>query len=44
MAKSFIGIEKIKGVKSALFYNTGSGERVVSVPMKELKKALGRKK
>tara|TARA_R100000700_G_scaffold40847_1_gene58007 strand:- start:1605 stop:1739 length:135 start_codon:yes stop_codon:yes gene_type:complete len=43
MAKSFIGVEKVKGVKSALFYNTGSGDRVIAIPMKQLRKALGRK-
>jgi len=40
MAKSFLGIEKVKGVPSALFYNTGSGDRVISIPMKQLKKAM----
>ena len=44
MAKSFIGIEKVKGVRSALFYNTGSGDRLISIPMKQMRKALGRKK
>ena len=40
MAKSFLGIEKVKGVKSALFYNTGAGDRVISIPMKQLRKAM----
>jgi len=39
MAKYFIGIEKVKGIKSALFYNYGSGDLVVSIPMKQIKKA-----
>ena len=40
MAKTFFGIEKVKGVKSALFYNTGSGDRVISIPLNQLRKAL----
>ena len=40
MVKSFFGIEKVKGIKSALFYNTGSGDRVISIPMKQLRKAM----
>ena len=41
--KAFIGIEMIKGVKSALFYNYDSGETVIAIPMKQIKKALNRK-
>ena len=44
MAKSFIGVEKVKGVKSALFYNTGSGDKVIAIPMKQLRKAFGGRK
>lgn len=40
MAKTFFGVEKVKGIKSALFYNTGSGDRVISIPIKQLRKAL----
>jgi len=44
MAKSFLGIELFKGVKSALFYNTGSGDRVIAIPMKEITKAMRERK
>ncbi len=44
MAKAFLGISKIRGVKSAMFYNTGAGQRVITIPMKELAKAFGGKK
>lgn len=44
MAKSFLGISRVRGVKSAMFYNTGGGDRVITIPMKELAKAFGGKK
>ena len=41
--KFFLGIEKVKGVKSALFYNYGRGDLVISIPMSEVKRARRKK-
>ena len=52
--KSFIGIEMVgkgrgskKKVKSAIFYDKDpyrSGELLIAIPMKEIRKAIGRVK
>ena len=41
--KSFIGIERVAGIKSAIFYDkarTRSGDLLIAIPMKEIKKVF----